>query len=340
MLITLMLGFSLVSIYFKPYDKDLISLFGLLFPFIYILALIVLPFGFRKKRLTFFIGVLLLAIGLPRMFSFARIDIQKKDPASDITVMSFNAMMGYGLVNDEHEVAPQRLEELKSILAQTPVPDVLCLQEAGPLAMKTLSLLSDYPHRHRIKPKGAVVFSKHPIVEKGIVEFGSKINSCLWADIVLPTEEVVRVYSTHLESTRLNSSSYELLSEDEGSGHAPFSGIKDLVIKYPRYAGKRADQAARVKQHIKRSKHPVILCGDMNEPPTSYTYRILKKGMTDAFRENGHGFGNTWKGKIPMLRIDYIFASRELSNTSYACIRSDLSDHYPVKASYTLNHKD
>jgi len=173
-------------------------------------------------------------------------------------------------------------------------------------------------------------------VEKGVLEFGSKINSCLWADIVIRPKDTVRVYSAHLESTRLSASSYELLAEDP-SMTRPFSGIRDLVLKYPRYAGKRADQAIRVKAHISQSPYPVILCGDMNEPPTSYTYQVLQEYMTDAFIENGAGFGNTWKGKIPMLRIDYIFASKELTNTSYTCIPSDLSDHYPVKASYTIN---
>jgi len=182
-----------------------------------------------------------------------------------------------------------------------------------------------------------VIYSKHPLIETGWVEFGSKINSCLWADIALTDNDTVRIYSTHLESTRLSASSYDLLSENVAASTAPLQGVKDLVMKYPRYAGKRADQAEKVKEHIATCPYPVILCGDMNEPPTSYTYRVLKEDMSDAFRETGTGLGNTWQGKIPMLRIDYIFASRDLTNTSYRCMSSDLSDHYPVKASFTID---
>lgn len=245
-------------------------------------------------------------------------------------------MMGYGLVDHERNVSEGRLKTLRDLLKQQPQPDILCLQEAGPLAIKAFDSLRDYPHRHVLPPKGAVIYSKYPIVEKGFVDLGSKINSCLWADVLLPDQKTVRLYSAHLESTRLNDDSYDLLSDHTSDYRAPLAGIKDLVVKYPLYAGKRADQALIIKEHIEKSPYPVILSGDMNEPPMSYTYRVLKDGMTDAFMESGSGIGNTWKGKVPMLRIDYIFASEDLANTSYICLRSDLSDHYPVKASFTF----
>jgi len=195
-------------------------------------------------------------------------------------------MMGFGLVNHNKEPDPNKLSELTTLLSLQPRPDILCLQEAGPLALKTFNKIAGYPHSHSFAPKGAVIYSKYPIIKKGYLDFKSKVNSCLWADIALPSSDTVRVYSVHLESTRLSSSSYDLLA-DKGLQSASAQGVKDLLVKYPLYAGKRATQAHLVKE--------------------------------------------------PMLRIDYIFASDELTNTSYSCLRSDLSDHYPVKASFTFN---
>jgi len=281
-------------------------------------------------------SLILLLYGLPQMLSYMRFQSVDKNPKSDLSVLSFNAMMGFGLVDNQRNTSTEKLEELRGLLSREPQPDILCLQEAGPLAIQAFDQLSDYNQVHSFKPKGAVIYSKHPIIKKGFLDFKSKVNSCLWADIKLPTADTVRIYSAHLESTRLNSSSYDLLAE-EGLQAAPARGIKDLVLKYPLYAGKRAEQAILVKKHIAKSPYPVVLCGDMNEPPASYTYRILKEDMIDAFEESGSGLGNTWKGKIPMLRIDYIFASEDLTNTSYNCLRSDLSDHYPVKASFTFD---
>ena len=38
---------------------------------------------------------------------------------------------------------------------------------------------------------------------------------------------------------------------------------------------------------------PVILCGDFNDTPASYTYRTVKGDLTDGFRDCGSGFGYT-----------------------------------------------
>ena len=328
----------MASVYFKPNDKDALSLFGLLFPFLFLMVFLLTPFLYSRQKITFFFSILSLGIALPQMLSYVRYQQQDADPRRDLTVLTYNVMMGFGLVDYEQEPDPKKLEKLNSILSQDPKPDILCLQEAGPLALKAFDKISGYPYSHSFSPKGAVVYSAYPIVKNGFLDFKSKINSCLWADIALPTSDTVRIYSAHLESTRLSSSSYNLLAE-KGLPSPSAQGIKDLLLKYPLYAGKRAEQAHLVNEHMTQSPYPVVLCGDMNEPPASYTYRVLKKDMTDAFEETGSGFGNTWKGKIPILRIDYIFASEKLTNTSDSCLRSDLSDHYPVKASFTFNEE-
>src|ERR1017187_7363012 len=47
----------------------------------------------------------------------------------------------------------------------------------------------------------------------------------------------------------------------------------------------RATQAEEVSEEIRRSPYPVILCGDFNEVPLSYAYRILTQGLRDDFQE-------------------------------------------------------
>ena len=36
----------------------------------------------------------------------------------------------------------------------------------------------------------------------------------------------------------------------------------------------------------------------------------------DAYRERGYGIGTTYEGKIPLLRIDYLFANPQLNEPS------------------------
>jgi endonuclease/exonuclease/phosphatase family metal-dependent hydrolase len=72
----------------------------------------------------------------------------------------------------------------------------------------------------------------------------------------------------------------------------------------------RARQAEILREHIAASPHPVIVCGDFNDTPLSYSYRLMSKGLKDSFMEKGWGLGTTYAGALPALRIDYILCSQ------------------------------
>jgi len=79
---------------------------------------------------------------------------------------------------------------------------------------------------------------------------------------------------------------------------------------------------------------PVIFAGDLNTPPTSVSIKRLAARMQDCFAEAGSGFGMSFliRRNFPLIRIDYIWASDEL--TPIACRTGDSypSDHRPVIA--------
>ena len=323
--------------YIKPNGKDILPLFGLVFPYVYLLALLAIPFSYRHHKIIFFTGSCLLLIGIKPLLSYVnpRFSFTKKE--GDLHVMTYNTMMGYKIVDKKNQFSKERQLLFNQLIRRDPIPDIICAQEASTMVIEAFREVIDYPYIHKIYQRGAIIISRYPIIAKGQVDFGSKLNSCLWADIVVRPGDTIRVYSTHLESNRLDQNSYEFIEKEEYKPKEAFEGIKDLFSKYPLYAGKRGNQAENVKAHVNASPHKVIVCGDLNDPPMSYTYRTVKKGLNDTFLDNGSGFGTTWTGAIPMLRIDYIFASKELINTAFFCLKSDFSDHYPVKASFNLN---
>ena len=51
--------------------------------------------------------------------------------------------------------------------------------------------------------------------------------------------------------------------------------------------------------------YPIIVCGDFNDTPVSYTYNKIKGNLMDSFTISGVGIGDSYV-KIPMFRIDYI----------------------------------
>ena len=108
-------------------------------------------------------------------------------------------------------------------------------------------------------------------------------------------------------------------------------GVKNLTTRLMIANKNRAHQAEEIQRHIDGSPYPVILCGDFNDTPLSYTYRQLSRKLTDSFIEKGRGIGNTYIGEFPSFRIDYVLHSPTLYTVGY--IREDitLSDHYPIK---------
>ena len=75
---------------------------------------------------------------------------------------------------------------------------------------------------------------------------------------------------------------------------------------------KRSLQAQLVKSYINKSPYPVIVAGDFNDTPVSYTYGKIRKGLNDSFVTSGYGAGFTYKGNYPPNRIDYILYDNNL----------------------------
>lgn len=98
----------------------------------------------------------------------------------------------------------------------------------------------------------------------------------------------------------------------------------------------RAQQVREIRTVIDSTRYPVIVAGDFNDTPSSYTYRQLKGGMTDGFRAVGNGFGGTFRYLGGVLRIDYIFYDNRFAGVGYYMPQDDVSDHKAVIAELQL----
>ncbi len=274
-------------------------------------------------------------IGLKGFLNYINFN-KTNSPKNDVfTVMSYNTMTGIQMVDDRYVMTSDIKKEFAELIEKEPAPDIILAQEVNKVVEKILPSKTRYPYYHKLKRRGAVIISKYPIVKQGFVDFGAKPNSCLWADIEI-NGKISRVYSIHLESNRFSSKSVKMLTDSKYEGQETLSGIKEILSKYQKYALIRAEQAEQVKNHMRSSPYPVIIAGDLNEPPISYSYRTLKRDMLDAFIEKGNGLGTTWNGNIPLLRIDYMLADQDYEIHSFHILKSNLSDHYPVKAVFEL----
>ena len=87
-----------------------------------------------------------------------------------------------------------------------------------------------------------------------------------------------------------------------------------------------------IRAEMDASPYPVILAGDFNDTPSSYTYRTMKGDMTDGFRDSGSGYGGTFRYLGGVLRIDYIFYDDAFEGIRYYMPPEDVSDHKAVVA--------
>lgn len=202
-------------------------------------------------------------------------------------------------------------------------PDIVCVQEYYKPNTVDFSIYPyQYIHFKSEKAKlGHAIFSKYPLLNTGGFDFHDTYNNTLFADVV-KGKDTLRIYSVHLQSLGIIPRVSFLQDSDNEKLRKRVSGAFE----------KQQNQIEAILEHRKQTKYPVIVCGDFNNTPFSYSYRKLKEGMQDAFRERGNGLGTTFKFEKFPMRIDYIFASEGLEIISFDTMKKTFSDHYAVRA--------
>jgi endonuclease/exonuclease/phosphatase family metal-dependent hydrolase len=165
------------------------------------------------------------------------------------------------------------------------------------------------------------------------------MNTAIYSDII-SCKDTLRVYNLHLQSIHLNRRNYTYLdSLFISSRENHLSEIKDISHHLKDAYIKRARQVDILSQHIKGSPYPVLVCGDFNDIPVSYTYRKLKGKLKDAFLSSNIGIGATYKRNTQSFRIDYIFHHPRYKSVNFRTDKVNWSDHLPVISELSMRRK-
>lgn len=338
---------SLLLAYVAPYISPekfwILAFFGLTYPILVIINLFfVLYWLIQLKNLALYsLSIILLGWLLVNSFFQISFDYTPQKSKTQIKVLSYNVKV-FDLYNWSHNLVT-RSNIYKLITDEN--ANIMCLQEFFSRDNNTFNNLDSliaiqkakYVHVEytttveKIHHWGIATFSAYPIVSKGRVDFGYRSNNiCIYTDVKIKND-TVRIYNMHLQSIAFANDDYQYMDDIQNNKETEdLKHSKNIGKRLKRAFIKRAKQADLIKQSINESPYPVIICGDFNDTPSSYTYHHIKKNLSDAFVESGNGFGKTYIGKFPSFRIDYILHSKQFKAYDFTTIHKELSDHYPI----------
>lgn len=285
---------------------------------------------------------------IPVRFS-SSFDKQKQSAA--LRIMSWN-VEHFDIL--EHKNHPEKKQQMLQLINDYQ-PDIACYQEmvGSDKNAKAINYIPDMiqgegftDYHYSFNPKldfdgnhhfGIIIFSKHPIVNKQTISFyPNDYNSIFqYADIV-KGEDTVRVFNIHLQSLKFSATNLEYIEKPDITTDEDLKKSKSLISKLKTGFLKRKKQAERIKEEMDKSPYPVIVCGDFNDVPNSYSYNTIGQGLKNTFKEKGSGIGRTFSGISPTLRIDNIFAADRFTVKQFLRIPKKLSDHFPIFADVQL----
>ena len=147
------------------------------------------------------------------------------------------------------------------------------------------------------------------------------------------------VLCCHLISYLLTNDELAVFSEPGNNKEQMGEYGKSIISKLKTAFEKRSVQVSEVLSDVPCDGRPIIMCGDFNDTPVSYTYHQFEKaGFTDCFVKVGRGIGRTYAGKLPLLRIDYVWSNEQIQPMSFKRLKFRGSDHYPVMMDFNVRH--
>ncbi|MDE6002789.1 MAG: endonuclease/exonuclease/phosphatase family protein [Prevotella sp.] len=321
----------------NPTDHPMLSTVGMTFPFFLLANMGFLFFWlvFKWSRVWvpvagFFLAYVPISIYMP-------IHPAQDVPEGAIKLISYNVCCYGG--NYKYEDGFGKVAEY----LRDQQPDIVCVQEDADTWRRyvfqeyakflpyndTLILVNN-----NLTINALGIHTRYPIVKRERLAYDSKANGsgAWWLQV---GDDTLIVVNNHFESchlTKEDRQQYRQLIKGEIPRDSMRAESQLLLVKLAEANAKRAAQIRKVKQYVEEhSAYPIIVCGDFNDNPISYSRHEMAKGLTDCFVSTGRGIGLSYNQKAFSFRIDHVFCSKDIQ--PYNCQidnNMDASDHYPV----------
>ncbi len=299
-----------------------------------IVAMVLLAIFKQWRAVVVLLGALLLSWPTIRLISPFNISQPKADSEkTQLKVLTMN------VTEFNWQKGNEPSENMRYILDQD--ADIVVIQEGLVyFSFENLStvkpmlkeLYKKYPYRKK-EFYDVGIISKYPFTEvKSEVLSQDTLNYFIKAwDVEAPGGEL-RVVNMHLSSLRFTANDSQVIE----SMNVPSDRkrrIKSVAQKLGNGFISHSRQAKAVRQLLDETSGDVLVMGDMNDTPGSFTYRtVCGEDLRDAWADTGFGPMYTFHAHHLYVKIDHIFYRGDMKVLSCRRDKEGESDHYPLVA--------
>ncbi|MFA5328875.1 MAG: endonuclease/exonuclease/phosphatase family protein [Prolixibacteraceae bacterium] len=326
------LGISSASVFLSPEKIWYAALLGMAYPYLLVINLVfIVLWPFIRPKYTL-ISLIVILAGYNHLQNYVQFSGQKTQEKG-VKIISYNVKYFMG---SSDVPSKENADKIMNYLRQNNA-DIICLQEVRlnkrqifDISNINLPQINHLQLAHTSYAGGQLTMTRFPILNMGEIRFKNSGNIIIFTDVLI-NPDTVRIYNCHLQSYRLRPNEINSIDSIEFENNPKTKAkLKILGSKFKSAIIKRAEQAATLREHLNQCRYPVIVCGDFNDTPVSYTYRTVRGDLKDSFAESGKGTANTYNGKLPSFRIDYILYSQKFSSYNFEVSNFNCSDHYPI----------
>lgn len=350
LILNIVAALGLLIGYFAPLINPskffLPALFGLAYPYLLMANLVLLSYWMIRLKKEILISLVVILLGWNHLNNLLPLSGKNREIPEEIDQSNLFSVLSYNVRGfDRYHWTGDpnaRNEIIQFVEGQS--PDIICFQEyytssrKGESRTELSRQLKSYPYPavyyisdpSNRTGSGIATYSKFPVIKRSRIPFNSSLNAAMYTDLVV-RHDTLRVFNIHLQSIRFREENYAFIDTVKLTYSTDqVREIKNIGSRLKTAYCLRAEQATMISNYIKESPYPVIVMGDFNDTPQSFAYRKIRKGLHDAFRKAGHGFGNTYAGELPSFRIDHIMVSDPLVPYQFKRIKNKYSDHFPI----------
>lgn len=323
--------------YVSPADFPYAAMCGLafwplFFADIFILAVLLLLKSYRAV-IFMFLPTAILIPGLRRSYSFG--NSPRDDDA--IKIMSYNVgnFWDFDQKTRDKEIVMEEFFDMVAVER----PDVICIQEAGTwneVSARGFAKKLGTRYYYIDGSSSNAVFSNYEI-KPAATDNKSLMDSGFSTVIDAEHNGKFTLVVLHLTSFKISEHEIDYMHGEKYGEVEGDSVAKGIVKKLFDGFRKRGNEMDYIADKLPKGDFPCIVCGDFNEIPTSNIYKRMRDaGFKDAFIEAGKGFGVTYRGRLPLIRIDYFWHNDLIVPSRFDVVNHKNSDHYPIVMSFHI----